>query len=462
MQLRKLVFFLVVLFGAALAVPYQKAECQRYQSCNGQMCADICEIGTVVLDPWVTETLSFQRMLQLNRTVVQYEVPGTHNGAIAQDYEMGIEEEYLYNLLLPIYGPEKSVVVIANQRHSLYDQLRMGVRHLEVDIYHFDRLGGFKICHWPVCPPDFYAIVVNAAKRQGIELDWDCGNLGCDERKPFYVDILKQIRLFLDLPENKNEIVTIYIDNKNVGVDLASEFVALNEQIMGDIAFRPTHKNSDYPDRWPTIAELLAKGRRVVFEQQNQEWKNVPEAEALFFTPTLWNGVQVGPEPQNFQPFPSCLIEGNDNYNVRMSRSLDGSLTLGPAFLWEGRTNYPLETVNNMTDCSVQVQSLDQVGPAAMEAFVWTWERNEPNSQYSCTLLNRSGRWETADCNSAHRAACVSTRNELDWIVSSSYTTFAAASCPSGYVFSHPVAGRMNSVLTAAAAGQFVWLNYRT
>ena len=106
-------------------------------------------------------------------------MPGTHNGAIAQDYEMGIEEDFLEALLLPIYGEEWSQVVIANQRHALLDQLRMGVRHVEIDVYNMERLGGFKVCHWPVCPPDFYIIVKRAAERQGMDpLDWQCSNLG--------------------------------------------------------------------------------------------------------------------------------------------------------------------------------------------------------------------------------------------------------------------------------------------
>ena len=40
---------------------------------------------------------------------------------------------------------------------------------------------------------------------------------------------------------------------------------------------------------------------------------------------------------------------------------MDGSLVLGPAFLWDGRKDYPLQTVQDMSDCSMNVQSLDQV-----------------------------------------------------------------------------------------------------
>ena len=60
-------------------------------------------------------------------------------------------------------------------------------------------------------------------------------------------------------------------------------------------------------------------------------------------------------------------MTGRDQYYVKQVRSLDGSLTLGPAFLWEGRKDYPLQTVNNMAKCSMNIQSLDQV-----RAFAWT------------------------------------------------------------------------------------------
>jgi len=300
-------------------------------------------------------------------------MPGTHNGAIAQDYEMGIEEDFLEALLLPIYGEEWSQVVIANQRHALLDQLRMGVRHVEIDVYNMERLGGFKVCHWPVCPPDFYIIVKRAAERQGMDpLDWQCSNLGtaaarcephpggtgltartparsrwrmlqplgCDERKPFYVDILREVRSWLDQPENQNEFVTLYIDNKNIrGEETILAFVQETESILGDLLFRPTHKESEYPDRcgakrretalclsatapthwtltiairlphrWPTISELVSRNRRVLMEQQSDEFNDYNASRAVFFTPAVWEGDQFS--PSDFDKYPDCTVNG--------------------------------------------------------------------------------------------------------------------------------------------------------
>ena len=144
-----------------------------------------------------------------------------------------------------------------------------------------------------------------------------------------------------------------------------------------------------------------------------------------------------------------------------------------------------------------------QIGPATMENFVWSWKRGEPNSAFSCTLLDADGRWRTVDCNESHRAACrvPDEANELTWQLSTAsvgvlarraryargarrgrsadgdvpacasvpwlwrcrrrlQTTFANAACPGSSVFSVPVAGRQNTVLAAVASGEAVWVNH--
>ena len=73
---------------------------------------------------------------------------------------------------------------------------------------------------------------------------------GCDERKPFFTDILVEVRRWLELPENANEVVTLYVDNKNIRDenDIIA-FAEATEAVLGDLVFRPTHKQTEYPDR---------------------------------------------------------------------------------------------------------------------------------------------------------------------------------------------------------------------
>jgi len=67
-------------------------------------------------------------------------------------------------------------------------------RHIDSDIYYFERLG-VRICHWPVCPPDFYIIVERAAEQQGIELEWECAALG-NNNNIFFPNLTKPPLVF--------------------------------------------------------------------------------------------------------------------------------------------------------------------------------------------------------------------------------------------------------------------------
>ena len=66
----KLVHTLLGLF-LALAHAYDAANCtQRTQMCNGIMCQDLCDIGTVPTDPWVDGGMAFIRELQRREPMV--------------------------------------------------------------------------------------------------------------------------------------------------------------------------------------------------------------------------------------------------------------------------------------------------------------------------------------------------------------------------------------------------------
>ena len=60
--------------------------------------------------------------------------------------------------------------------------------------------------------------------------------------------------------------------------------------------------------RWPTINEMVARNRRVVFEQQSDAFVPINATANLFFTPAIWEGDQFG--PNSFRPYPECLLGG--------------------------------------------------------------------------------------------------------------------------------------------------------
>jgi len=308
-----------------------------------------------------------------------------------------------------------------------------------------------------VFPPDFTILVNIAARQQGLyPLDWEPSNMGCDNKKPFMEDKFVEIRNWLDQPENRNEVIGIYIDNKNVRADHIEEFNEIVQNVFGGLLFTPEHKNNEYPNSWPTIAEMVAKSRRVIIENSDETWIGNPTADRYFFTPTNW--VQFGPE--RFNAYPGCTVDGTDYYGKELTRSLDGSLTLGPAFLWEGRSDYPLNTIVDMAKCSINIQSMDQITPDTAQYFVWSWERDQPNPAYVCATMTSNGRWRTADSSLQLPHACVSNSYEGDWVLGST-ASWGAGSCPAGYSFGFPPTGILNTKLAAQASGAQIWLNYR-
>jgi len=116
-----------------------------------------------------------------------------------------------------------------------------------------------------------------------------------------------------------------------------------------------------------------------------------------------------------------------------------------------------------MTDCGVNFQALDQIVPATMERFVWTWERDEPSGN-GCAFLNpETSRWSIdQNCETKRPHACVSFQgHNQNWILGSS-STFSSPICPSGYEFGIPVHGYFNKQLSQLANGQQIWINFRS
>jgi len=224
----------------------------------------------------------------------------------------------------------------------------MGIRHIELDLYHFLILGGFRICHNPVPPPDFVFFVNNAARQQDqYPLDWTVTNIACDRNKPDLETLYREVRSWMDLPANRQEILVLYIDNKNVLPLFIEDFANITLTVFGDVLFTPEQKREEYPNAWPTPAELVSKNRRILFEMRKDWWIGDPLAERYIFMPGLWD-VQFG--IGNFQKFPSCLVNGNDYYGKEMTRSLDGSTAWGPAASYRGSPgDYPGEIINQMS-----------------------------------------------------------------------------------------------------------------
>ncbi|GLE10125.1 hypothetical protein PINS_up022120 [Pythium insidiosum] len=58
-------------------------ECKKVKRCDKRnVCAIICERGSVVVAPWLQQALALQRRLAYRRNFCHARLPGTHNSAI--------------------------------------------------------------------------------------------------------------------------------------------------------------------------------------------------------------------------------------------------------------------------------------------------------------------------------------------------------------------------------------------
>lgn len=58
-------------------------ECIKVKRCDKRnVCAIVCQSGSVVVDPWLQQALKLQRKLAFHRDFCHAHVPGSHNSAI--------------------------------------------------------------------------------------------------------------------------------------------------------------------------------------------------------------------------------------------------------------------------------------------------------------------------------------------------------------------------------------------
>mmetsp|Transcript_5083 Transcript_5083/g.15485 ORF Transcript_5083/g.15485 Transcript_5083/m.15485 type:complete len:462 (+) Transcript_5083:1-1386(+) len=448
---------LATLAAVALAVTApptpDNAVCTRVKRCNGIMCKEICAEGSVQLDPWADSALAFQRALQLHEPLYKTTLIGTHNSAISQAYGFGIEQDYLEGLLgHPLYAGDDLGEGVC-QSLSVVDQLRMGLRHIEIDITSgyfeiFDptlpRVNQIFVCHSPFpLSPQLVAEVDIKAAEQHISLGWDPKNLSCEHTNVPLRVMLESIKGWLDA--NPDEIVMLYFDTKPLTVELPSQAKAMYDVmrgVFGDTIWTVGDGNPLNHSR----AELLARGKRVICEDHDDGYNHpAGGGDILVFTPDLFKH-QFG--TSDLTPFPNCSISGDTQwYGTELVRALTAAT---PDF------------VQRASDCAVNIVSPDYIMPDNMRSFVWSVAENTTLTADGCVARLPSGRWATRDCAQPLKGACRSQADDHKWALTAqpvAWKAFSSTDCPAGFTAAPPANGFTNRLLGhVTPADAAVWL----
>jgi poly(3-hydroxybutyrate) depolymerase len=450
-----------VLYGLA-------SSCRQVEGVPAEFCAlfsgDLIAPGEVLNfgKSWAARAQALQRALGEGVPFHDAEFPATHNSfnwTTANDPPT-------------ISGSDP------NQKYSIPDQLRMGIRALEVDV------------HWMPSSAGTLATQFRAP----IICHGNANHAGCTYERPL-AEGLNELRNEW-LESHPDQVVILYLEAHldeqidqippagTVPFDVTADIV---ESVLGsssakDLIFRPAeHASSCGDDSLPLSAttswvaltrqQILDAGKQVLIITGT--CGNGAKWPALAHNKDARGGIHYTETSENTYAgfaYPQCQASDGafsaSEYANKWTRFFEDSTWLSAI------VNGPSQPITapqlrEMMRCGVNMPSLDQITPSdpRLAAFVWSWRVGEPdaNPDRHCARQGSDGRFAAEDCTRPLRFACVSSADPRDWQIAAPAGAWNAASCPAGYAFGVPRTGNFNEFLKqakAAAGVADVWLNY--
>lgn len=377
---------------------------------------------------WVHRALRLQSRLDLAEPLLNSLWPHSHNSANSTAYAPSVSS------------------LDPNQRWSILDQLRMGIRAIELDLHPAPVGGGVVLCHG----------------RQ-VDVGATIVHLGCSADRPLSAG-LEELRAFLDLPGNESEVVLLYLENQlESDPGLHDEVAQELERVLGALVARPA---PDAPCAEMPLersrADLLADGRRVLIVGNCGPggWGTwVHERGPRWAERSLDDG---------YAPFAECVAVERDPlaYDATWIRVYEDATWLSA--MVDGRFRpQTADDVRNMVRCGVDMVGFDRISPTdpRLAALVWSWAQDEPidDPTKQCAAHGTDGRFRAADCDEQRGYACRTAAAE--WVVPSAVGPVSGAERACAAVAAAPATpptGWENERLAAAAGpGREVWLSIR-
>jgi hypothetical protein len=380
---------------------------------------------------WLHRALALQGRLDRDVPLAQALLPHTHNSANSSAYHPSLS------------------TLDANQVLRLTDQLRLGIRAIEIDVHwvphrYGDPAHGRRAvvqCHGePVATP---AGVLHA---------------GCSTDK-LLIHLLREVRAWLDAPGNEEEVLLLYLENALDG-DRAAHAAAVVaiDTVLGDLVARPEVGQGCQPlpvDR--TEQQLLDAGTRVLITGNcgPSGW-----TDWVFERGPRWDegggsSFDCGAERQAID-FESTIVRRYEDSTWLSAMAGSGS-------------HRDADTMTEMVQCGVNLVGFDQVHPGddRLPSLVWSWRTDEPAAGATgrCAAQGADGRFFAGDCAAPRRVACRTTVGA--WEVSPAAVAWAAgdvACQAAGHAGADVPSngwdnGRLRAAAEAAGVSE-VWLAY--
>jgi hypothetical protein len=154
--------------------------------------------------------------------------------------------------------------------------------------------------------------VRTATAEQNItDLVWDSKDISClGTRRPL-TEVLTEIKEWMMLSENRQEIVMIYYDTKHA---LLPWQITKTNDLMRDLFGSMLYKASELGNPLLQFSpnDLLTMGKRILFENMNDCWTKSTDSETIVFTPPLWMAHQF--KKDEMTEFPDCSVQGDKEW----------------------------------------------------------------------------------------------------------------------------------------------------
>jgi hypothetical protein len=398
---------------------------------------------------WVPGTLALQRGLDDAEPMYRELWVHTHNSFNAEAYD-------------PTFSG-----LDPNQIYSITDQLRMGIRAIEIDVHWAPSAEGNPadggnapiVCHGePVgLPPE-----------QTGQDPVAFAHVGCTTEVHLKTRLQEVANWLADDP-NQNEVLLIYLENNMDGNETAH--VRASEAIqekLGDLIYRPSSGGATCESLPIDLSrrDIRESGKRVLLTGNCGPggWHGF-----VFDRGPRWDE-SSSPAGTQYPAYPDCLEGGAPaNYTGQTwARFFEDSTWLSAMVTGTGLGStgeITAEEAQAMVRCGVNMPGFDQLQPfdPRLEALVWSWAQDEPrlNADGSCAFSGPNG-FGSDSCGSSRQFACATA--DGGWVISRHSGPWSKGEDRCGKVggtFSVPKNGYESERLNEARGTKEVWLDYR-
>ncbi|CAA0094271.1 Endo-1,4-beta-xylanase A [BD1-7 clade bacterium] len=357
-------------------------------------------------ESWAGRASDYQRRLDIYSRLSDSSTLGSHNTYNSEAYRD--IDSYL--------DPQ--------QKHSIYDQLRMGARFIELDAHWTAHTKG-----WPWQWGDDLLLC-----HSGIGKELGSLHIGCGLTDRFLSEGLNEIRDWFADIDNADEVIVLYIEDHSDGRH--NELYNKINSALGNKIYQSGGCKS-VPNTL-TKADVLGAGKQIVL------WKD-------------------GDCASN-----SSLRNMAFNSLGGMSRIWEDATTVAKISGFFGGAVTPSISASQIREefkNGRNLVNLDDMtySDGRLEAAIWSFDNNEPNNSggnQDCAVQWGNGRWDDATCTNHHPYAC---RTSSGWVVAGNgpWTDGASACANAGGKFDAPTNSADNESLKAAKNGNsHVWVNF--